>query len=533
LLAMYYSKIRVLILFVLIVVSGTRAQRMPSDDTQKGIKLKSGLVTVASIGPINISVDEFQFNYDFGPAFLKRQKNSKKRYLDLMINEKILALEGYAQHLDKTKQVRNSLGLIKADLISEELFRDEVMAKVSISKSEIRKAVEQSLQHIHLKWLFRKTLVKIQRDFYALKQRAPFERLFNNQLGDSIKIDDRSMESTLFELAHKNPALKSIIDTLKIGTFTRPIKSIDGYYIVKITNGWKDKLLTETAWNTSSEKMHNLLFKQQMDSLSDRYVDSLLRASNPIIKRAGFNLLRAWLAKKDLSMEQFHAWGFLKNVNLENGQNLTEAINSHGLTELVRLYNGAVSLSDFLFWYHPRRTYIKLNKTSRDAFANSVQSLIWRMLRDKLLTEQALRRGLQKMKNVIRQSRWWEDKIIFSKYKLDLANTIAVTDDEALKYYNHNKISYRSKSGVYQPFDKVKTEIKNSLRREKYGTKLIHAVLAAKQKYKIKINRKVLNDIVVDTENDPRAIEVYTVKKGGLIPRQPYPTIDSEWKYWY
>ena len=43
---------------------------------------------------------------------------------------------------------------------------------------------------------------------------------------------------------------------------------------------------------------------------------------------------------------------------------------------------------------------------------------------------------------------------------------------------------------------------------------------------------RALKDLYVDTENDPRAIDVYSVKKGGIFPRPAFPTIDYEWQAW-
>jgi len=63
--------------------------------------------------------------------------------------------------------------------------------------------------------------------------------------------------------------------------------------------------------------------------------------------------------------------------------------------------------------------------------------------------------------------------------------------------------------------------------------KLMRRVLDLKQKYKITINENLLQNLQLTDENDPDAIEFYAVKKGGLIPRQPYPTIDWDWQLWY
>jgi hypothetical protein len=36
----------------------------------------------------------------------------------------------------------------------------------------------------------------------------------------------------------------------------------------------------------------------------------------------------------------------------------------------------------------------------------------------------------------------------------------------------------------------------------------------------------------VSEENNPNAIDFYFVKRGGLIPRTPYPILDIYWTAW-
>ena len=62
--------------------------------------------------------------------------------------------------------------------------------------------------------------------------------------------------------------------------------------------------------------------------------------------------------------------------------------------------------------------------------------------------------------------------------------------------------------------------------------KLFRVIQEAKKEYKVVINENVLGRIKVSTENNPNAVDFYSAKTGGLIPRPPYPTIDNEWVNW-
>ena len=75
---------------------------------------------VASVGTIEISSTEFLANYQFGPAFFKRKADARNRYLNTMIHEKLLALDGYEKKLEQNASVKRALQAYRDDIITEE-----------------------------------------------------------------------------------------------------------------------------------------------------------------------------------------------------------------------------------------------------------------------------------------------------------------------------------------------------------------------------------------------------------------------------
>ena len=67
---------------------------------------------------------------------------------------------------------------------------------------------------------------------------------------------------------------------------------------------------------------------------------------------------------------------------------------------------------------------------------------------------------------------------------------------------------------------------------EELSKKIFYTLNELKKKYKIKINEEVLGKIKVSAENDREAIDMYIVKRGNLIPRPAFPSIDNDWVNW-
>lgn len=68
-------------------------------DFDTAYKSAVGNTVLATVGNKKITVREFLCGYEFGPAFVKRDKDSKRRYLKYMIDEKLLALDGYKKRI--------------------------------------------------------------------------------------------------------------------------------------------------------------------------------------------------------------------------------------------------------------------------------------------------------------------------------------------------------------------------------------------------------------------------------------------------
>lgn len=468
---------------------------------------------VAQIGTLKITVEEFIYSYEFGPAFPKRKENSKQTHLKYMINEKLIALDGYEKGIIKKEEVKDIHHDIESDLATEEMFSKEIMPEIKINDAEITKVIEKKQSEYQIRWLYSWNLLQIENYLKELRSGVPFDSLFKSQLNDSVRIEDRKLISSLYNIYMKNPQFAKIVDTLKPGRISDPIHTEDGWYIIKIDNIWKNEITSETEFNKLKSESVNAITKSKMDILSDQYVKELFSVKSPIIKRDAFNVLRSYLGKYILSPEKYSGWDLenkleiaLTNLGLKRGAKYT------GLT-LVECKNPKISLDEFIIWFRNREQYVKFIKNDLTGFSKSLEDLVWVLVRDKLLTDEAYQKGYNKSDWVRKQSTWWKDKISYSAYRNELANSITLNSEE-------------------QRLLDEKKKSQSEVMSEELSKKILHKVLELKKKYKVVINKNILDKIKVSTENDKKAIELYIAKRGNLIPRPAFPSIDNDWVNW-
>lgn len=474
-------------------------------------KIKNGIV--AQVGPTKITVEEFIYSYEFGPAFPKRKEHSKRTHLDYMINEKLLALEGIENGVLENETPKELYADIESDLASEEMFKKEIVPKVKINDVEIKKVIEKKQSEYQLRWLYANDSPALKNYLTQLKNGISFDSLFTAQLSDSVLVDDRQLTTSLYNIYMKNPQFALIVDTLKAGKISDPIHTDDGWYIIKIDNVIQSMITGEAEYNKLKSEAVEAITKSKMDILSDQYVKGLFENENPIIKRNVFNVLRSYLGKFILTPEKYSEWELenkldnaLTNLGLKRGAKYT------GLT-LVECKNHKISLDEFIIWFRNREQYVKFSKNDLTAFSKSLEDLVWVMVRDNFLTTQAYQKGYNNSDWVKKQSSWWKDKISYSAYRNELVNSITLNSEE-------------------QPLVDEKKQSQSEIMSDELSKKILHKILELKKKYKIVINEVLLNKIKVSTENDKKAIEMFIAKRGNLIPRPAFPSIDNDWVNW-
>ncbi len=499
----------VLILLLCCLSNGYSQDSFFNDDEN----LKNKNEILAQVGTLKITAEEFLYSYEFGPAFPKRKENSKQTHLNYMINEKLLALDGYEKGLMEKETAKEIYNDIESDLAAEEMFNKVIVPEIKINDNEIEKVIEKKQSEYQLRWLYAKDLLQLENFVKNLKSGISFDTLFNSQLNDSILIDDRQLSSSLYNIYLNNPEFAQIIDTLKPGKISDPIHTDDGWYIIKIDNILINMITSETDYAKLKSESINAITKSKMDALSDKYIKELFSSKNSIIKRDVFNVLRSYLGKFVLPSEKFSEWELdnkldiaLSNLGLKRGEKYT------GLT-LITSSDNNISLDEFLIWYRNREQYVKFLKNDLISYSRSLEDLVWLMVRDKLLTVKAYQDGYNKSEWVIKQTGWWKDKISYSIYRNELANSITLNSEEQ-RLLNEKK--------------KSQSEILS----EELSKKILHKILELKKKYKVTVNDELLDKIKVSSENDKKAIEMYIVKRGNLIPRPAFPTIDVDWASW-
>ena len=520
-------------LCLLVTAHGLLFAQHPSDVPSYESLLDPTLerLKVADVGPWIISGIEFKLNYEFGPAFVKREKDSKRRYLNFMVYEKLLALDAERKGLDQWPDVKRQVAEIEADLATEELYKEDVLKRVHVTERQIASGVKSERVQLTVQWIFAPTSGEIDEHLRKLKSGVAFDSLYADQLRKGQPAQDRSMTTTRFKLGMKNPMLAGIAGTMAAGTISLPVHGPDGWYLLKLVDVQKDLILTQSENIKLSEDVRRALIQHIGDSLSDHYVQRIVGAHQPTILRVPLNALVAHFGNIYLDKAKYDKWKLQDRKGARELADVSD-LESIAMDTLVTMNKGSYSVNDFLEWFRMREPFVTLALASPVSLSHSVEELVWRMVRDRLLTQRAFARGFQNRPTVKRQVEWWNEKMLFTANKQRIGDTIVDSLPMVRKYYDDNLHHFADEQGHVRPFETVKEDVWRDYHSQEFTRRMLHEILRLRQKYGVKINEAALDKIPVDNENDPKAIDVYPVKKGGVYPHTAFPSIDYDWQTW-
>jgi hypothetical protein len=313
-------------------------------------------------------------------------------------------------------------------------------------------------------------------------------------------------------------------DTLRPHIPSAPVKGSDGWYILILDNVTTSLLPAETEVTKLRYEAQRAITEEKSDSLSDVYVNRIMLKKKPVIIKTAFDALGESMGRKAVSPALYEQWQ-LSKFRKDDGP--------HGKDTLVTLAGGGVFLrEDFERWFAARETALHLSRQSSHAYFSSLEQFVWRMVRDKLLTKEALARGFHLRENVATQKQWWLHKFLYQEVRSSIAQSVTVSDSAVEYFFRENRRRYVSGTGDTLSFLLARNDVRRDVFDAEFSKRLLHTLSSLKRKYPVTIDKKLLGQLPVESENDPRAIDVYTVKKGGILPRQAFPTIDYEWKAW-
>ncbi|MFQ5583594.1 MAG: hypothetical protein ACE5GL_04090, partial [Calditrichia bacterium] len=480
---------------------------------------------VAKIGDRVITARDFRNNYETGFSHLKTGPNPKKTYLDYMIKEKLLALQGFQLGLDKSESVKLNEQQLFQELMVEALLDKEVKSKIKITPEEIRQEINKSKVSFKFRYWVEPTPEKARLVVADMRERGYAavldDIIYNNP---ERMINPKRYETDYLTYLEVPAEVLNAIKDLPYGDISDPVELNGKFFIFQVLD-IRRRAITENEYKAKASTFEQIIFYREYQKAITNYTVEMMQSKNVVTKGEAFNILaralQEWLKIKPEIRELFPI--AVKNATEERPALYKLKGN---LSAIFITYNkGDVTIGEFLPFINTAR----LRRQPKDkTFKEVLNSEVKNAIRDYFFVKKAEKLGLQDSPKVKGELKLWRDKWVYNETRKYYAKDLKIDEKEARQYFARNKNRYKIRKDDEPAFSNFRRKAQQDAYRHQLNLILQKEVESLKKRYPVLIYRAVLDTIRVTDFGKSRGINVQFFKGG--TNRPALPVVDPLWE---
>lgn len=241
---------------------------------------------VAMINGRAITQNEFEVRWnELSQATRARyqKEGGKRRFLDELIMRELLMQEARKQGLDQSDEIREKTQHYKEQLILDEVLKDRIKTKVEVSKEETESYFQKHANQLLANPKVQVSVMLLPNVYAAKDLKRQVEGGGNfTKFAMRYSIDEKSRakggDLGPYRKGLVEVELDPIVQTLRPGYLSEPVKTDRGYYLVKVSPLEPEILQADQA--TRERLRQELLAEKRRKRLDDMFSD--LKASATI-----------------------------------------------------------------------------------------------------------------------------------------------------------------------------------------------------------------------------------------------------------
>ncbi len=396
---------------------------------------------VAKVGPVKIYESEFRDRFDFSAHPNLLQKNdqlaAKKEFLHQLIAEKLLSLDAKEKGYDTTDSFRKIMTPLRNQFLRDALYTKEIKNKTLYSPAEIKEGEARIKKMLTVGFIFSDNRDEIGYIYRKLKEGASFDSLLSmrrEQKENPMKVTFGNMEKPVEDSLY----------SLTEGQFTAPVRAGDGYYILKLISQDNNSDLKDQE--SVSDEVKKIVQTRTEYKRYLEYYRSFLSSFRVTADKEIFeDLIRIFVP------------AFYEKYGKQNPGQVNAAENKSKKYYLKgdEVYSALGRMDDNL----RDKTFIKINEDpvkpdffiyqlSQDGFVvrdigeinirSSLSSYIRKFIEDHLFSREGSNEGLENDPDVKKDIGMWEDTYLSKMIKIDMFDSIKVSEEQAFTVYRQN-----------------------------------------------------------------------------------------------
>jgi len=391
-----------------------------------GRSLETDTVVIASVGNYKIYKDQFTDRY-LNYLFATGAKDNiviRESILNNMINEILLFYFDNNERLFSDPEYQKELSWDEKQSVLAYLKDQEVLAKINVAESEVRRAFARVNEKIAASHLYAPTLEEAENLYKLLEIGVDWDNLAAQAFTDST-LRNNGGYLGYFTWGDMDPEFEEAAYSMKVGEISKPIKTKHGYSIIKLENRIANPLLTEYEFQTKKNKLKNVLRIKKKPKYEKKYLESIFDESKYFVNQKNIDNLSAYFGFSDISKSEN---SYRPNPN-----------------EVCAAYNGKKFSEQFII---DQIVQIPNFHRSKIASQEKLKQAVKGIVIQTLLYSEAVKKGYDKNQMVIDVANKLKMQAFLENKLQEILSDTKVTDSALYQYYKKNPETFKSPNEI-------------------------------------------------------------------------------------
>ena len=203
----------------------------------------------------------------------------RKRLATEMIHLKILADQAREESLDTLPEVTERIRRAKEHALRKAYIQETLLNRIpEPTKTDIRAVFDKQNTTLELEQIYSSSEREIDSLYTQLESGTPFETLAATSMS-KYNVPNPQSAWQMGEVSWNDMDLapESVAYNLEIGEISRPVPSLNGYHIFRLTNRTRTIQIDESSFETARENLEFDFTQRRFDELSITFIDSTLK----------------------------------------------------------------------------------------------------------------------------------------------------------------------------------------------------------------------------------------------------------------
>ncbi|MCG8607442.1 peptidyl-prolyl cis-trans isomerase [bacterium] len=420
---------KILTAFVTAVLSFLAAGCQKSSDESQPI--------LAHTGETTISLREFQKRFELTPRLhhFSSLQEAKRSALLSLAAEKTLAIEGYKHGLDSDPIIRRLLREIEREVVIEQVYREHVRKKVTVTEAEVRQAYQASKHLMRVRYFSVLDSLEALKAEEMLKQGSDFSNVAQIFIGD-LTPENGWLPVKVMEWGKSDERLEEAALELKPGESSGPVRVGHRTFFLYMEQHLVDRFASEDDFQQQRPRLEKVVVNRKenrvfAEFLVELMTDSQVRAEPQVYGWLVRNLEKALDIKNSSRSDNT-----MLRKEIEWDQ-MASDLSDQFHRELLTFKSGHWTVGEFLerLWFGS----YPVNTNSKSDFRVSVYKVIERMVEDEFLYREGMRQDLDELASVQEEMEIWRESLVAAQMRKALTDTISLSDRQVRAHFSHHR----------------------------------------------------------------------------------------------